>query len=147
MRFGEKLRKAMQNKGINQAQLKCLTGIGASSISQYLSGKNEPTKDRQRDIAVSLGLDEDYFFRDMIEAIPPIRTQAGKKRIQTLSVKDASKLMGKGVVTVEKGLQQGIFPWGYAIKTGTNRKTGKTTWSYFINAARFAEHERIELDK
>lgn len=38
-----------------------------------------------------------------------------------------------------KGLQQGVFPWGYAVHTSDNR------WSYFINAKRFAEVEGIAL--
>lgn len=38
-----------------------------------------------------------------------------------------------------KGLQQGVFPWGYAVHTSGNR------WAYFINAKRFAETEGITL--
>ena len=49
MTFGERLKKTMQEIGITQSQLVGMTGIGKSSISQYLSGKNVPTKERRRE--------------------------------------------------------------------------------------------------
>lgn len=59
--------------------------------------------------------------------------------IPRLDVTKAAKLMGMNHNTVRKGLQQGVFPWGYAVHTSDNR------WSYFINAKRFAEVEGIAL--
>ena len=50
-----------------------------------------------------------------------------------------AKLMHMNHNTVRKGLQQGVFPWGYAIKTSENR------WCYFINAVSFQEIEHITL--
>lgn len=46
---------------LTQSKLSDLTGIGKSSISQYLSGKNEPSKDRKQEIARALGVQETYF--------------------------------------------------------------------------------------
>lgn len=135
MTFNEKLKKAMQDLGINQAQVVGMTGIGKSSISQYLSGKNIPTEERQKSIAVSLGLTPDYFETD--EPVTRIQTKDGQ--IARLDVETVAKLLGMNHNTVRKGLQQGVFPWGYAIHTSENR------WSYFINAKRFAEIEMIEF--
>lgn len=133
--FKEKLEQAMKDLGINQKQLSGLTGIGKSSISQYLSGKNVPTEERQKDIALALGLDVEYFTRtDAAADLASLDT-----KVRKLLVTDAARLLGMGVQTVRDGLQQGVFPWGYAIKTGENR------WTYFINATRFAEIERIPL--
>lgn len=42
MAFGEKLKVLMRDQGLTQSELSALTGVGKSSISQYLSGKNEP---------------------------------------------------------------------------------------------------------
>ena len=53
MRFSEKLKKAMQQLGLRQSQVAGMTGCSKGSISQYLSGKNIPLADKQRDIAVS----------------------------------------------------------------------------------------------
>lgn len=57
--------------------------------------------------------------------------------IEKLAVEDAAKLMGLDVTTVKKGLQQGTFPWGYAIKTT------ETSYRYWINKQKFEEVERI----
>jgi len=136
MNFNEKLKKAMQQLEISQAQVVGLTGIGKSSISQYLSGKNTPSVERQKNIAVSLGLDPEYFEQD-----EPIVKMAKHNSgvIPELRTKDAGKLMRMNHKTVEDGLKQGIFPWGYAIRTSENYHR------YFINARRFAELEGIEV--
>ena len=57
--------------------------------------------------------------------------------IPTLTVHEVAKLMHKHTNTIALGLQQGVFPWGYAIHTSEHR------WSYFINAKRFAEIEGV----
>lgn len=131
--FAEKLKKAMETLGINQKQLCAMTGIGKSSISQYLSGRNEPTADRQKKIALALGLKGNYF--DPYVEYPKLKTYG---KIKSLMVADAAKLLGMNANTVRKGLQQGVFPWGYAIKTSENR------WTYFINAKSFVVIEHLE---
>jgi transcriptional regulator with XRE-family HTH domain len=138
MTFSEKLKKAMQELNINQRQVCGMTGKSKGSVSQYLSGKQTPSEDVQRDIAVSLGLDPDYFSRDDENpSIPKIVLQDGV--IKRLLPEDAAKLMGVEKRTVRLGLQQGVFPWGYAIKTS------ETRWTYFINARRFAEIEGVVI--
>lgn len=52
MTFAEKMRKAMEDLGITQAQVVCMTGKSKGSISQYLSGKQIPPENAQRDLAV-----------------------------------------------------------------------------------------------
>ena len=61
MDFSKKLRKAMEELGITQTQVVCMTGLAKSCISQYLSGKNVPTEERMQEMASSLGLRADYF--------------------------------------------------------------------------------------
>lgn len=140
MSFNEKLKQAMQQLGINQAQLVGMTGIGKSSISQYISGKNVPTEERQRNIAVSLGLDPNYFEQE--ESVAKLVTSTeSSDSIPRLDVQIAAKLLGMNHNTARKGLQQGVFPWSYAVHTSENR------WSYFINAARFAEIEGIKMER
>lgn len=135
MTFNEKLKQAMQELHLNQRQVCGMTGKSKGSVSQYLSGKQIPSEDVQAAIAVALGLEENYFSKkeETIVALPTTELRNGV--IQRLDVEKAAKLLGMNHNTVRKGLQQGVFPWGYGIHTSENR------WVYFINARRFAEIE------
>ncbi len=137
MKFSEQLKAAMKQLEISQSQVVGMTGICKNSISQYLSGINIPTEERQKHIAISLGLAPDYFSKEDKQVIA-FSKQALDKGIQRLDVMVAAKILGMTHTTVRKGLQQGVFPWGYTIKTSANR------WTYFINAKWFAEIEGIE---
>lgn len=139
MKFSEKLKKAMQELNLNQTQVCAMTGKSKGSISQYLSDKQTPSEQGQRDIAVSLGLDPEYFIRsdDELVVLPQKAVKDGV--IPRLDVDVAAKLLQMNHNTVRKGLQQGVFPWGYGIKTSDNR------WAYFINARRFAEIEGVAI--
>lgn len=138
MNFSEKLKNAMQQLGINQAKVVALTGKSKGSISQYLSGKQTPSEMVQRDIAVSLGLTPEYFEHEEAAVVKIAKTGSGY--IPSLDVAVAAKMLRMNHNTVRKGLQQGVFPWGYAIKTSEKR------WVYFINAARFAEIEGVTVN-
>lgn len=131
MNFESKLKKLMNELGLSQTKLSELTGIGKSSISQYLSGKNEPSRERKKEIAVALGVQEDYFNQFEATAI----VQRGSAI--NVPVADAAKLMGKSKEWVMQGLRDGIFPWGYAVKL--------TKWSYFISSVKFTEYTGIEV--
>lgn len=139
MKFAEKLKKAMQELNLNQRQVVTMTGKSKGSVSQYLSGKQIPSEDVQSAIATSLGLASDYFtgMDQELQVMPQLEVKAGT--IPKLDVAKAAKMMGMNHNTVRKGLQQGVFPWGYAVHTSGNR------WAYFINAKRFAEVEGIAL--
>lgn len=134
MSFGEKLKEAMHELNINQAQVVGLIGKSKGSVSMYLSGQVVPPTNVQEEIALALGLASDYFEQDE-ERERKLIKNAGA--ISTISVADVASLMHMGVSTIRLGLQQGVFPWGYAVKTSENR------WSYFINAKRFADIEGV----
>lgn len=131
MSFAEKLKVLMGELDLSQSKLSDLTGIGKSSISQYLSGKNEPSKDRKKEIARKLGVQEDYF--DTFETAATVQ-HAG---VFNLPVTLAAKLMGKSKEWVKQGLRDGVFPWGYAVKL--------MNWSYFISSVKFTEYTGIKV--
>ena len=56
----------------------------------------------------------------------------------SLTVEEASKLMGVSRQFVRVGLQKGILPFGYAVKVSSNR------WTYFISKEKFLEHTGIK---
>nr|DAX06583.1 MAG TPA: helix-turn-helix domain protein [Bacteriophage sp.] len=139
MKFSEKLKQAMKELNLNQRQVCGLTGKSKGSVSQYLSDKQIPSEDVQASIAVALGLEEDYFSKkdETVVVLPAQEVRNGI--IPKLEVEEAARFFGMHPTTVRKGLQQGVFPWGYGIHTSENR------WVYFINAKRFAEIEGVEI--
>ena len=139
LRFAEKLRNAMQELDLNQVQVCGLTGKSKASISQYLSGKQIPSEKVQSRIATALGLASDYFAKTDEQVFVLPASDVRDKVIPKLDVEKAAELLQMNHVTVRKGLQQGVFPWGYAIHTSEHR------WVYFINAKRFAEIEGIAI--
>ena len=135
--FKDKLNDTLKSLDKTQAWLSKITGIGKSSISLYCSGACVPQKERRIEIATALGLDPNYFERVKIEEVaPPQRKNDGI--IPRLLPDEAAKLMGVCGETVRQGLREGVFPWGYAIKGSSKH------WTYWINAKKFAEIERIE---
>lgn len=139
MKFSEKLKKAMQQLGINQTQVVGLTGKSKGSISMYLNDKTVPSEKVQSDIAVSLGLAPDYFEQEDAPVVAMPKDAVAEGKIKKMLPEEAAVFLGMDKGTVRKGLQQGVFPWGYAVKTSENR------WAYFINARRFAEIEGVAL--
>ena len=139
MTFSEKLKQAMQELHLNQRQVCGMTGKSKGSVSQYLSGKQVPSVEVQSSIATALGLEADYFERldDQITILPSSEVRNGI--IPKLLPEVAAKYLGMDKGTVRRGLQQGVFPWGYAVRTSENR------WAYFINARRFEEIEGVSL--
>lgn len=100
--FSEMLKKAMQEKDMNLTALSAATGIGKSSISQYLSGKNEPPDKKKTTIALAMGLPADYFKKVQIQS------DLSSSEVN-LSVIVAAKLMGKSKEFVYQGLKDGVF--------------------------------------
>lgn len=106
----------MSDLGITAAELSRRSGVSQASISGYLSGREPSDANRER-IASVLGTSE--------------------KAKDTLTVRECAGLMKKSTAFVEKGLQEGVFPFGYAVKL--------ETWSYFISARKFTEATGIEV--
>lgn len=127
--FNNLLKQAMSDAGMNLTALSAATGIGKSSISQYLSGKNEPTDKRKAVIAKALGLAPNHFMTSEVR----MDFKPGR-----FTPEQAAKLMGKGKEFVRQGLRDGVFPWGYAVKMGSR-------WSYYISPMKFTEYTGIAV--
>ena len=131
MTFSEKLKQLMAETKLTQADVRRMTGIGASSLSQYLSGKNEPYPARKREIAVALGMKENFFE----DAAPEVKI--AKNPGASVKVEVIARLMHKSKEWVMQGLRDQVFPWGYAVKM--------TNWSYFISPVRFTQETGIAI--
>ena len=55
------------------------------------------------------------------------------------TIDEVSAVFHKSKDTIRYGLQQGVFPWGYAVQEASGK------WSYIINRRRFEQIEGIEL--
>ena len=127
MTFSEQLKRVMHEKRMTQKQLSELTGIGKSSISQYVSGSNEPSKGNREKIQSVL---------DELKEIEIVDTKPFKNNIP-ISV--AAKLMGKSEQFVRVGLQRGILSFGSAVKTSSK-------YSYYISPKLFEEYTGMKLE-
>ncbi|MGG4238583.1 helix-turn-helix transcriptional regulator [Bacillus safensis] len=129
MSFAEILRKAMDETNMSQAELSKLTGIGKSSISQYVSGKNEPNQNRKIKILEVLGMSP-------LEHIDEISTNGISGKI---SVQKAAKLLGKSEQFVRVGLQRSVLPFGTAVKLSSK-------WTYHISAKKFYDYIGLRVN-
>ena len=128
--FGKELKRVMHDQGINITSLSAKTGMAKSSISQYISEKNEPPDSKKEIIAIALNLPADYFSK-LPEDEP--------KEAPCLTVQAAARLMGKSKEFIYKGLQDKVFPFGWAVKMPSGE------WNYYISPVKFTECTGIEV--
>ena len=113
MNFAKNLKSVMDEQNINQTDLSNLTGIGKSSLSQYLSGKNVPHKQRILEIATALGVTTQRLtakLRSETCEPPEIITN------QKVSIQEAARRLGKSQQFIRLSLQNGAAPFGFATK-------------------------------
>lgn len=115
MSFAKNLKKAMEERNMSQTKLSSLTGIGKSSISQYLSGKNEPNQKRIKQIAEALDCSV-AFLNGIEECSDSIESLNGLKNIP---VSLAAQKLGKSEQFVRVALQKGVVPFGFAVKSSS----------------------------
>ena len=58
----------------------------------------------------------------------------------SMTIAEASRLMGVSRQFIRIGLQKGILPFGYAVQVTKNRYT------YFISRQKFTEHTGINVE-
>lgn len=136
--FASLLKEAMTQAGVNQTQLHDITKISKASISQYLSGKNLPGKDKIKLLADALNVSEDFLTG---YDVPMVQTDklaqvaaSGVKTPLKITLKEAARCMGKSRQFVREGLKRGILPFGNAVPgSGDN-------YIYFINPEKFRDY-------
>lgn len=112
MSFAANLKKAMDERNMTQAELSALTGIGKSSISQYLSGKNEPKQKATEKIAEALDCSV-AFLNGLTKCSDPTDDPNGLKNVP---VAEAAKRLGKSEQFIRVGLQRRMLPFGVAVQ-------------------------------
>lgn len=132
MKFCEKLKLAMQQLNLNQAQVVSLTGCSKGSISMYLNDKNTPLVQKQKGIAVALGLASDYFEADQPEQKATV-TPSDKTGIHRITLKELTQILGVDKDTASKIAVNRDLPGLYGCK-GSGDK-----FIYIINEAVFCK--------
>lgn len=125
--FSEKLKRAMEDSGINQKMLSKKSGVSQGSISHYIAGTSVPNDESIEKLEAVLGSlrDPKYLPRE-------------DKEEQTSSVKIVAKAMNTTPDVIRAGARQGIFPWAYAVKR-------EKRWVYLINLSKFETVEGIKV--
>lgn len=131
--FANRLKQAMDEQEVTQTDLCTKTGLGKSSVSQYLSGKNIPNTFRLKIIADALNVSPAWLRGDIDEP----STENG--HTNNLLVETAAKLMGVGKQFIRVGLRNGTFPFGYAVLMPSGK------YRYYISPKKFAEYTGIEV--
>lgn len=138
--FGENLKKIMSEKGLSVTKVSQLSGVGKSSISQYLSGKNIPTSERIKVLADAIGCTVEELIDTPTVKTVVEQTGSNTEEVFNVPVELAAKLMHKSNKYVYDGLKRGdVFKFGNAVKTSTQ-------WSYFISSKKFTEETGIPVD-
>lgn len=128
MTFAQRLKIALDENNMTQAELSALSGIGKPSISQYCSGKNEPKPDNIKKLAEALQVNESF-----LDGSEEFMDNKSKEFDKNIPIEEAAKIMGKSKQFVRVGLQRGIFPFGSAVKLSSR-------WTYYISPPKFYEY-------
>ena len=130
----QKIKNATKAAGMTQKDLADAAGLSRGATSQYLSGRQKLSEKALAKIAAALNLPPDWLTDDSVTAHAPIPSR-------NVPVWLAARLMGKREQYIRRGLQQGILPFGYAIKGDGER------YSYHISPAKFVEYTGVDLEK
>ena len=129
--FAKNLTTIMENKGFTQKDLRLLTGLKASAISQYVGGHNMPHPDKIEAIAKAL----DVPITALVDAAEVKKREFVLKKI---TISEAARRLGKSLDFVRAALEQGTAPFGFAAKVGDS-------WSYHISPGKFEAYLSGEI--
>ena len=86
--FAERLKRALDARGMNQTELVERTGISKSAISQYLSGVFEPKQNNIYKISRALSVGPTWLMgKDVeMESSPPVPPKAIQSKIKSIPI-------------------------------------------------------------
>lgn len=120
--FSKRLKQALTQAGMKQAELAEKIGAPRSAISQYCSGQNIPNAGRMADIAAATGVTLDFLQSGSLSPIAP----APSGWPDRITVSMAARCLRKSDQAVRINMQNGRLPIGRALQ-GTGSR-----WNYVI---------------
>ena len=122
---GAELRRTLKVHGVSQKQAAAAAGIPQTTLSGWCNAQH--VDDDKADMLLQAA---------GIKTTDKVIEKPAEETIETLTPEQVAAIWGVSPSTIRAGIQQGVFPWAYAIKTSDTR------WTYLINAERFRETER-----
>ena len=117
MSIATNLRREMDANAVSVDALAARSGVEASFLKKYLSGKSRPSDAVLMRLARGIGVPVDSIAKD-----PLTRTQ-GKVRPE-----DAARRLNRSPQDIRVGIQQGLLPFGKAYK-----RNGSSVFTYEID--------------
>lgn len=130
----ERLREAMDNVRMNQSELAACAGVSKASISQYLSGKNEPKHQVILKFAEILQVDEAWLNGQTDEPT--------MDKLRILRPHEAAKILNSNPSSVRIRMQKDLFK----PSIGTACKLTGNRFSYEIYPEKLAAYLNITVD-
>ena len=87
--FAQRLREALQNKGMRPSTLAYRLELDRSTISNYMNGKYRPKREMHERIAEILNVNPDWLAGYDVPMIPTIKTQFGRVNMFAKRLKEA----------------------------------------------------------
>ena len=115
--FAQRLRYAMNQAGMKQAELAEKSGVTPSAVSQYMSGKNVPGKARLLALAEATGVSPGFLSGE--EAIPEAAPPPGWP--DKITVAMAARCLRQSNQAVRVNIENGRLPIGRALQGSGNR--------------------------
>lgn len=130
MKFRDILLEYQRLMEVSGRDLAEMLGVSPSSLSNWLNGYTEPSPQRQAEICQILGVEDTDCPTEVLNIKP--------HPFERWGLAETARFMGVGTETMALGLQQGVFPWGYAVKLSNNR------YNYIINKRKLFDIEHID---
>lgn len=121
MSISTNLRREMISHDITTAQLSKLSGVSKANLNKYLDGRIKPAQNVLERIANALGCNADELNDDNIKV---------QRKNGNITIAYAAKQLGIPAQTLRIALQQGLYPFGVAIRM-SGRYTYQITPSLF----------------
>lgn len=129
MTFAKHLKQIMEQKNLTQTQLATRSGLSKASISQLLSGKQNPTERALHKLAHALECSPEHLIPTNDPA------NEGQPDQKNIPVEVAARRLGKSDQFVRIALQRGLAPFGFATKISGAK------YSYHISPKLFEQYQ------
>lgn len=122
MSISTNLRREMISHDLTTAQLSELSGVSKANLNKYLDGKYKPAQNVLERLASAIGCEVDDLSKpDEVKTL---------RKPGNITVAYAAQQLGIPTQTLRVALQQGLYPFGVAIKM-SGRYTYQITPSLF----------------